>query len=96
MPRLRLFQTYDLVAQSIIGPIIITANEGAALRIFTDSLKNPDSLGKHPEDYQMREIGKIDPDTGELTPCEVRTLALTGKAWAQQQNTEGQNRMEAR
>lgn len=91
MATLRLFQTYDNVAKTIIGPLIATATEQAAIRIFTDALKNENALGKHPDDYDLLEVGTIDPDTAEITAPHLSGIITTlkGRTWLATQNGEG-------
>lgn len=78
-----LYQIYDLVAQTTAGPIIGTTHERAAIRSFTDVLKdNKTAPGQHPEDFQLHEIAKQDPDTGALVEVyNPPRIVFTGKNW---------------
>ncbi|AXH73330.1 MAG: nonstructural protein [Microviridae sp.] len=39
-----------------------------AMRAFMDEIKNPETaLAKHPEDYDLYEVGEFDDDSGSMT-----------------------------
>lgn len=49
-----------------------TPTPGAAIRAFTDETNNPQSpMHKHPEDYELVQLGTWDDNTGRFTNSEV-------------------------
>lgn len=66
-------------------PFFIPSN-GAAIRSFQDEINNKDSeLYKHPDDYDLYELGEYDDNTGTLAqgPEHPRQIAI-GKNLKQQ------------
>lgn len=77
-----LYQVYDCVAQMVHGPILAQSNERAAVRMFTDALMNDKtSLGQHPEDYDLMEVGTQDEETGIITAAAAPRAILQGAQW---------------
>lgn len=87
----RLYQTMDIVAQSAVGQIIKAKADQAAIRIFTEGLRDPNSLGKYPADFELIAIGIQDEETGQITAYDKYTPILTGVQWLAIQ-TENQPR----
>lgn len=53
----------------------------AAVRDFIDLLSDKGSvLNKHPEDYELRQIGSFDEGSGEVFPFVPSTLLFSGEA----------------
>lgn len=82
-----LYMVYDTVSQSLIGGIIIETCDGPAIRAFHDALRAKDSLlAQHPEDYNLLNLGTLDPAgyirLGETHPA----IVATGAAWKESQN----------
>lgn len=83
----KLFQIRDNVANSVVGPIISAYHEAAAIRHFTDLLKNPETtIASHPEDFDLMYLGNQEETTGEIDPLVgVPQIALSGSAWKSMQ-----------
>lgn len=79
----KLYSVFDLVAKMCIGPIIAVQHEAAAVRTFTDALKDErTSLSQHPDDYELLYIAERDDDTGTVTGIGSPHTVMTGKQWA--------------
>lgn len=73
-----LFVVYDLVAQSVTGPIITFPSEAVAIRSFSDAVLGSNSvLATHPNDYHFLQVGVIDMTTGKVIPLEEHRLVIT-------------------
>jgi len=82
MSFIQLFQIYDLVGEQIIGPIIAYRHPAAAIRSFTDLLRDPKTtLGQHPDDYDIRLVGVQDENDGTIDPVNPPIIQLTGTTW---------------
>lgn len=74
---LRLVCMYDKAAQSFNSPIS-TAGIGQLARAIGEAVNSPDKtevFAKHPNDFQLFEVGHFDEKTGEIVPC-VPTFLL--------------------
>lgn len=66
--QMKVFAVYDIKALAYMQPFF-GGNAGSAMRAFGDEVtKQGSNIGKHPEDYQLFEIGAYDDNTGELIP----------------------------
>lgn len=82
MAKLRLFQMHDTNAGVVSGPILAAENPAPFVREFKRILADPQTEpGKYPEDFELREIGSQDTETGELVPI-IPTIVYSGKQWA--------------
>ncbi len=60
------FTIYDTKTESFSNPFF-APTQGAAIRIFSDSASDPATLlNKHPQDFQLYEIGSWNDNTAEL------------------------------
>lgn len=85
---MRLYQLYDIEAQSPIGPIITEKRDAPAIRMFHDILNNKDTLpGKYPQHFELRHLADQDDETSALTAFIPRAIA-TGAAWLETQNPD--------
>lgn len=76
-----IFAVYDLVAQSISGPIMAFSAEPVAVRSFSDACLGAGSiLASHPKDYHFVQLGTVDLTTGELTSLPTPRLVITAEA----------------
>lgn len=69
-----LYLIFDTVADSVSGPLMAFPNDAVARRTFQDALTGQGSiLGSHPQDFQLRKVGMIDRQSGEVVgkPFEV-------------------------
>lgn len=66
----------DSAVNAFIRPFYVPA-VGAAIRGFSDEVNRKDSeMHKHPEDYELFELGVFDEDTGRFSQLsEPRALA---------------------
>lgn len=82
MNAVNLYQIYDTVDQRVVGPIMTVRHEAAAIRYFTDLLRDEKTtIGQHPDDYKLILIGTQNEDTGIINGASEPLDALTGKAW---------------
>lgn len=89
-----LYQIYDLCAMMASGPIIAEHRDAPAIRLFHGALAQKDSmLGQYPEHYELRELGTIDEQTGQITAITPRTVA-TGASWFENQMQQKPNTQE--
>lgn len=64
-------------AADVYGQPIFVANLGGAIRSFGDEVNNPESnIAKHPEDFDLFEIGSYDDSTAQLVSILPRQLAV--------------------
>lgn len=64
---------YDVLAGAYVGQPISAPTRGVGERSFVDEVNRPDSaFGKHPDDFELHELGTFDAVTGRLEPCEPR------------------------
>lgn len=65
-------------------------NKAVALRMFADTCNDENTvLAKHPEDYELYELGDFDTDTGNIEPKLLfleRATAFTTKKGAENGN----------
>lgn len=69
---------YDRAAASYGRPLFAAA-VGAAMRSFQDEVNRPSEdnpMYKHPEDFDLVEIGTFDDQTGKLVSCEPKVVAI--------------------
>jgi len=73
---MKLFSIYDRATEGFNQPFVQpTAN--AALRIIKNEMQQQNSmLAAHPSDYELWEIGHMNPQTGELTAKKERVARL--------------------
>lgn len=80
--RTKMYTVYDTIARMTIGPIFTEQHHAAAIRIFTDAIRDPNGhLNKHPHDYQLRHIGDMDNSSGEIvatTNNSTESIIITG------------------
>lgn len=68
MAVLKMFAVRDVKADQFLSPFC-SPNGGSALRSFCDAVQNENSLiNKHPEDYQLYEVGEYVEQSGEIVP----------------------------
>lgn len=69
-----LFSVFDVKASSYSAPMAFPT-VGMAARSFADEVARPDSnFSRHPEDYDMRQVGELNEQTGELLPCSPKVV----------------------
>ncbi|WNK13190.1 MAG: nonstructural protein [Microvirus sp.] len=79
-----LYAVRDIVAQTIIGGIIMEPADAPAIRAFYDALRTKGSLlAEHPADFTLLHLGNIDLATGELMYTNT-TVVATGTGWLEQ------------
>ena len=67
----KIFSVYDTKLEAYMQPFFFTA-KGQALRAFADlSNDTKTSIGQHPEDYCLFEIGEWDDQKAMLTPLKA-------------------------
>lgn len=68
---LNIFSIYDSKIESYMKPFYCNT-KGEAIRMFSDGLKESDSLiSKHPEDFTLFHLGEYDDSTAKFTPLET-------------------------
>lgn len=81
----KLFQIHDQTAMQVGGPIMAASRAEAVIRQFAELLADKTSLpGKYPEDFILLELGEQDLTSGEITPCDPKTI-YTGRVFLRQQ-----------
>lgn len=75
----RMFAIYDVKAQMYNAPFFMPS-VGMAIRAFSDLVNDAQSMvAKHPEDYQLFEVGGFDDNSGEassVTPVKFISSAV--------------------
>lgn len=76
--KLSAFAVRDIKASGFAHPFFATT-EGLARRSFADWCNDPNTpLSRHPEDYQLFQVGYFDDETGQLTSTNTPELLLSG------------------
>lgn len=71
---LEMYSVFDSVALAYNQPFF-TANDGMAVRIFSDNVNSVDSvINKHPEEYSLYRVGKYDDSNGAIEPCDPELI----------------------
>lgn len=87
-----IYVVYDRITKDTVGILMSQWNHPApAIRVFIDELSNPNSMGRHPSDFDLYELGTIDiqDDRPLLRGDDGPGIILTGAAWlAAQQRKE--------
>lgn len=64
-------------AINAFGTPIFTRTVSAGIRAFAEEAQRKESeICKHPEDYDLYELGEYNDDTGAITPCAPRMVAI--------------------
>lgn len=70
-----LLAVYDVVAGAYVGTPIGAPTRGVGERSFVDEVNRADSpWGKHPDDFELHEVGEFDLVTGVVKACEPRPV----------------------
>lgn len=79
MARLFVCAVRDRAVDSFGTPIFVVA-VGQAVRSFADEINNRDSsFAKHPDDFDLYQLGMFDQDEGTLVPIGSPKLVAVGK-----------------
>lgn len=66
MSKLKIFGVKDTMAEAYMNPFYARST-GEAIRSFADETNKPDSpFNRHPNDYNLFELGEFDQVTGEM------------------------------
>lgn len=77
--KMRLYAVRDLVAECLIGAIIMEREEAPAIRGFRDAVLDGEStIGRHPRDYELLYLGDINDSSGKLAPLTEALVTVTG------------------
>lgn len=72
---LKIVAIKDTAVQAFMRPVFVP-HAGGAIREFADAVNNAEhDFSKHPEDYELYELGEFLDDSGRLDQIEVRLLA---------------------
>lgn len=66
-------------AADVYGQPFYAPTRGAAIRMFTDEVNRKDdnnNLYKHPEDFDLYELGVFDDNTGQFTTDQVEQVCV--------------------
>lgn len=66
-------------AADCFGQPMFVVSLGGAIRSFGDEINRKDvnnQLSKHPEDFDLYQIGEFDDNSAELIPCKPRQVAV--------------------
>lgn len=70
-----IYAVYDVVAQAMVGQLMLFNRDEPAVRIFTDALQDKALiLGQHPADYELVRIGMI--FEGDIPDLVAETLTF--------------------
>lgn len=73
--KLILVAVYDVLAGAYTGAPMGCPTRGVAERSFVDEVNSGESpFGKHPDDFELHEVGVFDMLTGAIEPTEGRPL----------------------
>lgn len=79
MALLRMFAVEDVKSESFQSPFVMPA-VGAATRAFADLANDKQTtVGRHPEDFRLIEVGTFDTDTGVVAPVEKRSFGFASE-----------------
>lgn len=84
----QIYAVLDLVAQDIIGGLMLFPHDAPVIRIFTDGLADPSTtLNKHPDDFALVSLGEVTSEGSdiELSGYSKYRVVLTGTAWKSMQ-----------
>lgn len=73
---------YDRAAQAFGRPVFVQA-VGAAVRSFQDEINREapeNEMNRHPDDFDLYEIGSFDDQTGELSVVDHQAAVALGKS----------------
>lgn len=77
---MNLISVFDRAVQSFMPPFAV-AHNGFAIRSFSDEIKTSsetNALSKHPDDYELYQVGVFDDQTGAILPSVPPVLLITG------------------
>lgn len=70
---------HDIKGEVLLKPLMTSRNDVAVIREFTELVNNPDLMfSKHPGDFALVQIGRINLETLELIGIEAPRLVHTG------------------
>lgn len=73
--KLILLAVFDVVAGAYLPGVTPAPTRGAGERSFVDAVNDPQSpFSKHPDDYELHELGVMDAMTGAIVPSEPRPV----------------------
>jgi len=86
---MHIYAILDTKAGSIIGGLQLHRHPAAAIRVFGDIAADPKSMiAKHPEDYELIELGTLRDDhtiaktfNHTIDALDEHQVIITGKAW---------------
>lgn len=81
MPKLVVVSIRDRAVDAFMRPVFVPA-AGAAVRSFTDEVNRPSAeneMNRHPDDYDLYELGHFDDQTGRFTLHDDARLLVRAK-----------------
>lgn len=84
-----IYAVLDLKSEDIIGGIHLHKADAAAVRAFTELLRDPNAsiVGKYPEDFTLVKLGSLQEDLSLHSDYQV---ILTGQDWVLEQHKRHQ------
>lgn len=76
----QIYGIFDLIAQELVGNIMMQAADASAIRTFTDIAENDKQFARHLHDFNLVCLGSLDLRTCEIV-AEYRTI-LAGSVLA--------------
>lgn len=74
-----IYAIFDLVANQMVGSLILLPGDAAARRYFGDGVAARGSIiSSHPQDFELRAIGELDTVTLKLEPYLSQTVVMAG------------------
>ena len=72
---LKIFTLRDQKTDQYMNPMAMQT-AGQIIRMLQDELTNNETMvGKHPEDFELFEVGQFDTNTGLIANCPLKTLS---------------------
>lgn len=93
----QIYAVLDLVAQDIVGGLMLFPHDAPVIRIFTDGLADPSTtLNKHPDDFALVCLGEVVAEGSdiELSGYNRYRTVLTGTAWKSMQAAQAKPEVE--
>lgn len=77
--RLRAFCVFDVKSDTYSAPFW-KQTVGQALRDFADLAQDRSTtVGRHPEDFKLVQVGEFEDTTGEVIPCAIVSLGFASE-----------------
>lgn len=76
-----IYLVWDIVSEMVIGSVFLMPHDAAAVREFAEALQSPQSLGRRPQDYELRCVAVLDEATCHVIDGSATRTVLSGAQW---------------